>query len=53
LQQTMTFFTLEDGQRSTRKAPPAATTGKSSKGKAQVSARAAAVQVNEGDFERY
>jgi methyl-accepting chemotaxis protein len=53
LQQTMTFFSLEDGQRSARKAAPAATSAKSSKGKAQVSARAAAVQVNEGDFERY
>jgi methyl-accepting chemotaxis protein len=52
LQQTMTFFTLEDGQRSTRKAPPAVSSAKG-KGKAQVSARAAAVQVNEGDFERY
>ena len=54
LQQTMTFFTLEDGQRSARKAPPAASAGKAkAKGKAQVSARTAAVQVNEGDFERY
>jgi methyl-accepting chemotaxis protein len=54
LQQTMTFFQLEDSQRSVRKAAPAAGPAKSKgKGKTQVSARAAAVQVNEGDFERY
>lgn len=53
LQQTMTFFQLDDNQRSARNfAPPAARSG-ASKPKAQVSARAAAVQVNEGDFERY
>jgi methyl-accepting chemotaxis protein len=54
LQQTMTFFQLDDNQRSVRSAPPAARAGAAKgKGKAQVSARAAAVQVNEGDFERY
>jgi methyl-accepting chemotaxis protein len=53
LQQTMTFFQLDNNQRSSvRKAPPAASSTKG-KGKTQVSARAAAVQVNEGDFERY
>jgi methyl-accepting chemotaxis protein len=52
LQQTMTFFQLDNNQRSVRSAPAAASAGKS-KGKAQVSARTAAVQVNEGDFERY
>jgi methyl-accepting chemotaxis protein len=52
LQQTMTFFQLDDNQRSVRSAPAAASASKS-KGKAQVSARTAAVQVNEGDFERY
>jgi methyl-accepting chemotaxis protein len=54
LQQTMTFFQLDDNQHSVRKAAPAASAGKAkAKGKAQVSARTAAVQVNEGDFERY
>ena len=54
LQQTMTFFHLDDSQRSTARsfAPPAARAG-GSKPKAQVSARSAAVQINEGDFERY
>jgi methyl-accepting chemotaxis protein len=54
LQQTMTFFQLDDNQRSSARsfAPPPARSG-GSKPKAQVSARAAAVQVNEGDFERY
>jgi methyl-accepting chemotaxis protein len=54
LQQTMTFFQLDNNQRSVRNAPPAARPGAAKgKGKTQVSARAAAVQVNEGDFERY
>ncbi|MBS1141620.1 MAG: hypothetical protein H6R13_3073, partial [Proteobacteria bacterium] len=50
LQQTMTFFHLEDNQRSGSRnfTPPAA---RSSGGAAKP--RAAAVQVNEGDFERY
>ena len=50
----MTFFQLDDNQRSNARsfAPPAARAS-SGKAKAQVSARAAAVQVNEGDFERY
>jgi methyl-accepting chemotaxis protein len=54
LQQTMTFFQLDDNQRSSARnfAPPAARAS-AGKPKAQVSARAAAVQVNEGDFERY
>ena len=54
LQQTMTFFQLDDNQRSSARnfAPPAARAS-ASKPEAQVSARAAAVQVNEGDFERY
>ncbi|MFZ2852683.1 MAG: methyl-accepting chemotaxis protein, partial [Rhodocyclaceae bacterium] len=61
LQQTMTFFRLgresmasgHDSQGSTqRKSAPPPRSG-SGKAKAQVSARAAAVQVNEGDFERY
>jgi len=54
LQQTMTFFQLDDNQRSSARnfAPPAARSS-AGKPKAQVSARAAAVQVNEGDFERY
>lgn len=54
LQQTMTFFQLDDNQRSSARsfAPPAARSS-GGKPKAQVSARTAAVQVNEGDFERY
>ena len=49
----MTFFQLDDNPRSSARnfAPPTRSSG--SKPKAQVSARAAAVQVNEGDFERY
>ena len=53
LQQTMTFFRLDDNQRSGARnfAPPAArSTGGS---KPRVATRTAAVQVNEGDFERY
>ena len=54
LQQTMTFFQLDDNQRgSTRNFAPPAARSTGGKPKAQVSARAAAVQVNEGDFERY
>jgi methyl-accepting chemotaxis protein len=53
LQQTMTFFQLDESQRGATRnfAPPAgrAPTGS----KPRVAARAAAVQVNEGDFERY
>ena len=54
LQQTMTFFQLDDKQRSNARnfAPPASRSS-GGKPKAQVSVRAAAVQVNEGDFERY
>jgi methyl-accepting chemotaxis protein len=54
LQQTMTFFQLENSQRSKARSggAPSARTG-TSKSKPLVSARAAAVQVNEGDFERY
>ena len=54
LQQTMTFFQLDDNQRNSARnfAPPAARAS-GGKPKAQVSARTAAVQVNEGDFERY
>jgi methyl-accepting chemotaxis protein len=54
LQQTMTFFQLDNNQRSSARnfAPPAARAS-AGKPKAQVSARTAAVQVNEGDFERY
>ncbi len=49
LQQTMTFFRLDDGARSARKfaAPPR------SVAKAPASARMPAGPVNEGDFERY
>jgi methyl-accepting chemotaxis protein len=53
LQQTMTFFRLDDNQGSpVRKTAPAARAA-AGKGKPSVSARAPAVQVNEGDFERY
>ncbi len=52
LQQTMTFFQLDDNARSQKSfAPPAAHSGTGSKPKP--GARTAAVQVNEGDFERY
>lgn len=53
LQQTMTFFRLDDNQRSTARnfTPPAARSAGGAK--PRVAARAAAVQVNEGDFERY
>ncbi|MBI2276353.1 MAG: MCP four helix bundle domain-containing protein [Dechloromonas sp.] len=53
LQQTMTFFHLDQGQRNPARnfAPP---TARSPGGaKPRVAARTAAVQVNEGDFERY
>jgi methyl-accepting chemotaxis protein len=53
LQQTMTFFHLADSQRGTARnfTPPARAA--SGGGKPRVAARAAAVQINEGDFERY
>jgi len=53
LQQTMTFFRLDENQRSGAQsfAPPAARSV-SGGGKARSSARSA-VQVNDGDFERY
>ncbi|MEI7429807.1 MAG: methyl-accepting chemotaxis protein [Betaproteobacteria bacterium] len=53
LQQTMTFFQLDDGPRTGAKsfAPPAARSSGNSQPK--LAARKAAVQVNEGDFERY
>jgi methyl-accepting chemotaxis protein len=53
LQQTMTFFRLEDNQRSPVRTAAPATRAGAGKGKPSVSARAPAVQVNEGDFERY
>jgi methyl-accepting chemotaxis protein len=61
LQQTMTFFRLERSGRPSgddtrrdpaRNAPPSSRTGGSKKS-TQASARAAALQVNESDFERY
>jgi methyl-accepting chemotaxis protein len=53
LQQTMTFFHLDDNQRggSRNFAPPAPRA--SGGAKPRVAARSAAVQINEGDFERY
>lgn len=52
LQQTMTFFHLEEGGRRSAQsfAPPSRSAGGA---KPRVAARAAAVQINEGDFERY
>ena len=53
LQETMTFFRLDDSPRNSARSfapPPRVTTGGV---KPQVSARTAAVQLNEGDFERY
>jgi len=54
LQQTMTFFQLDNSQRSAARnfATPAARANGGS-AKPRVAARASAVQVNEGDFERY
>ncbi|MFZ4539819.1 methyl-accepting chemotaxis protein [Propionivibrio sp.] len=52
LQQTMTFFHLDDGQRKSVRNAPAARAGTAKIKKPQVSARAA-VQVNDRDFERY
>lgn len=57
LQQTMTFFRLtRDGHDpqcgATRSASPAAYSGRD-KGKSVVTTRSTAVQINEGDFERY
>ena len=50
LQQTMTFFQLEEGQRSAGRgfAPPVRAAARP-----RTASRTAAVQVNEGDFERY
>jgi methyl-accepting chemotaxis protein len=54
LQQTMTFFKTESNQRSnTRNPGTSPTRAVAGKSKLQVNARTAAVQVNEGDFERY
>jgi methyl-accepting chemotaxis protein len=54
LQQTMTFFHLDNGSRSTNRnfALPASRSTSGS-AKPRGAARTAAVQVNEGDFERY
>jgi len=53
LQQTMTFFHLDDNQRSATRsfATPARSSGSGTK--PRVATRSAAVQINEGDFERY
>ncbi|AXS81417.1 methyl-accepting chemotaxis protein [Dechloromonas sp. HYN0024] len=53
LQQTMTFFHLEDGARRSTQSftPPSRSSAGTSK--PRVAARTAAVQINEGDFERY
>jgi methyl-accepting chemotaxis protein len=56
LQQTMTFFKLDDGSSSTRTARNAAPPARSSsarQAKAGPSGRVASGPVNEGDFERY
>ena len=53
LQQTMTFFQLDDSPRSGAKSfVPPARSGKAT-ARAGTSSRVGAVQVNEGDFERY
>ncbi len=51
LQQTMTFFQLDNSARSSQAfvAPPRS----SGSGKSRPVARSAAIQINEGDFERY
>jgi methyl-accepting chemotaxis protein len=56
LQQTMTFFRLDEGQGRNRKAPAAprvSAGGNANYAKPRAPARTAAVQINEGDFERY
>jgi methyl-accepting chemotaxis protein len=54
LQQTMTFFQIENSQRSNaRSAGATSTRASASKSKQQVSARAAVAPANEGDFERF
>jgi methyl-accepting chemotaxis protein len=53
LQQTMTFFHLDDNQRSRSHKAPAPQRSSAGKAKSPVNARTAAVQINEGDFERY
>ncbi|MEI7429805.1 MAG: methyl-accepting chemotaxis protein [Betaproteobacteria bacterium] len=53
LQQTMTFFQLDDGPRTgTKSFAPPARSGKSTASSGG-SAKVSAVQVNQGDFERY
>ena len=50
LQQTMTFFRLDDSHAgAVRHTPPARKSG----GKPPAASRVAAIQINEGDFERY
>jgi len=54
LQQTMTFFQLDNSQRSAaRNFATPATRSTGGRAKPRVAARATAIQVNEGDFERY
>jgi methyl-accepting chemotaxis protein len=55
LQQTMTFFRLDEGQRSGARgfATPAARASSGGGNAKPVAARKAEIQVNEGDFERY
>ena len=55
LQQTMTFFQLDESGRSAVRQSGAAPRKSSSSaaGKASASSRMAAIQINEGDFERY
>ena len=54
LQQTMTFFHLDEGPRGAARnfAPPSRSTANSPKPRAS-GGRTAAIQINEGDFERY
>jgi hypothetical protein len=49
----MTFFHLDDSQRSRSHKAPAPQRSSAGKAKSPVNARTAAVQINEGDFERY
>jgi methyl-accepting chemotaxis protein len=53
LQQTMTFFHLDDNPRSRSHKAPTPARSSAGKAKSPLSARTAAVQINEGDFERY
>ena len=53
LQQTMTFFRLDDSRRNPASAPAFTPPARRQNAPAKAGSRVAAVQINEGDFERY